>query len=68
MPLIAASIEPGLGEGVPAGDPESFAARVLVRDGSVISLVTYGSSSCPFKVIQGFFLVTMALPHQFRIQ
>ncbi len=45
---IAASIEPGLGEGVPAGDPESFAARVLVRDGSVVSLVTYGSSSCPF--------------------
>lgn len=45
---IAESFEPGLADGVPPGDPESFAPRVLVRDSSVIALVTYGSSSCPY--------------------
>jgi len=45
---IAESFAPGLAEGVPPGDPESFRPRVLAgSSGGPIVLVTYGSSGCP---------------------
>ncbi len=44
---LAESYENRLAAGLPQGDPESFAPRVLVREPSVIALVTFGSSSCP---------------------